>query len=132
MRASDALMGSVAAALRGDAALRAAVPNVHALLPPPGAKPPYLIVGPDIASEWATKTGDGREHRLRVTLWTEARAAAETAVERVEAVVGALPAALSGHRLVSMRLLRSLADASEKGAATAHILEFRARTERVG
>lgn len=131
MRATEALTAAVIAALKADAPLMAAVPSVHMLAPPPGARPPYLIVGPDAASEWATKTEDGREHRFRVTLWLEPRAAADGAAERAEAAVLAIAPALPGHRVVTLRTIRSFGDASEKGGATAHVIEFRARTQRV-
>lgn len=131
MRATDALMGAVAAALKNDAALMAAAPQVHLLSPPPGARPPYLIVGPDVASDWSTKTEDGREHRFRVTLWLEPRAAANGAAERVETAVSGVQGTIGEHRLVTLRAIRSFADQSEKGGSTAHVTEFRARTLRV-
>ena len=37
--------------------------------PAPGAVPPYLVVGPDVVTEWSSKSFDGHEHRLGVTVW---------------------------------------------------------------
>lgn len=124
------LLSAVAAALRADPALKTADLPIHLLSPPPGARAPYAVVGPDFASDWSHKTGDGREHRFRVTLWSEARAVPGALLERVEAAVTALPSALDGHRLVSLRLIRSIGTQPADGGPAEHMIEFRARTLR--
>lgn len=98
--------------------------------PTVGLKPPYLTLGPDIATDWSTKTEAGREHRLRVTVYERPLqvARAYAALERVEAVVAALPAALAGHRIVWVRFLRSFVEAAADGGAVTGLIEFRART----
>jgi hypothetical protein len=132
MTASLALQQAIVAALAGDAELAARMRGVFDQ-PPPGAEPPYLTVGPDITTDWSTKTGAGREHRLRVTVWEAPHAIRRCAeaMGRVEAVMAALGPALGGHRLVSLRFLRSAIDhgTGAPADAVAGVVEYRARTQ---
>lgn len=132
MTASEALIAAMTEALKADAGVQAQGAGVFTLQPPPGAKPPYLTVGPDIATDWSTKTGDGREHRLRVTAWDAPRGQAlQPLLARIEAVAAALPGQAGGHRIVSLRFLRALTAPSPSGGPTEGIVEFRVRTERI-
>ena len=92
----------------------AAAPDLAALTgiydgPPADAAFPYLAVSDGATTDWGTKTGRGREHRLSIAIWddgaTPARihgllAAADDAIE-------ALPRDLDGHRIASLVFLRS-------------------------
>jgi hypothetical protein len=132
--ASTALVAAAASALRADAALKPLVSGVWAMAPAPGAKPPYAVVGPDIATDWSCKDRQGREHRLRVTLWASPypAAAPAAAVDRIETVVSGLSGALGGGwRILSIGFLRSFTAAPEDGGPSEHVIEFRARTERI-
>ncbi|MDT7934211.1 MAG: DUF3168 domain-containing protein [Sphingomonadaceae bacterium] len=133
MSASTALVTAVTSALRADAALKALVQGVWAMAPAPGAKPPYAVIGPDIATDWSCKDRQGREHRLRATLWAAPypAAAPAAAVDRIEAVMSGLSGSLGGGwRIVSIGFLRSFTAVPEDGGPSEHVIEFRARTER--
>jgi hypothetical protein len=131
MTASEALTSAMIAALRADAGVAAAGARVFALQPPPGAPLPYLTVGPDIATDWSSKSHDGREHRLRVTAWDAPRGTALAALlAAAETAAAGLAADLGGHRLVQIRFLRALTSPSASGGPAEGIVEFRARTER--
>ncbi len=84
-------------------------------------------------SDWNTKSGPGREHRLQVIAWDVPLASALCAatLARVEAVVGAITAALDGHTLVSTLFVRSFVAAETPGGPTKGLIEFRARTQAV-
>lgn len=132
MTASLALQRALVAALATDEWLAGRMGGVFDQ-PPPGAALPYLTVGPDIVSDWSSKTHEGREHRLRVTVWEAPRAILRCAeaMGRVEAVVAALTRDLDGHRLVTLRFLRSAMDhgAGTPGDPVRGVIEFRARTQ---
>lgn len=127
--ASLALTKALVAALKADPVLGAHGGVFDA--PPPGAVPPYLAVGPDLVSDWSTKSGPGREHRLRVTAWEPPLASAQCGLTLglVEAVLGALPAVLDGHMLVECRFVRSSVAAESPSGPTKGVIEFRARTQ---
>lgn len=132
MTAALALQQAIVAALAADPGLAATMRGVFDQ-PPPGAEPPYLTVGPDITTDWSTKSGEGREHRLRVTVWEAPRGIRRCAeaMGRVEVVMAGLGPALDGHRLVSLRFLRAAMDhgAGAPAEAVAGVVEFRARTQ---
>ena len=132
MSASLELQRALVAALGGDAWLAARMAGVWDAVPP-GVKWPYLTVGPDVVTDWSTKTGAGREHRLRVTVWEAALSVARCgeAMERVEAVVLGLVPVMSGHRLVSMRFVRAVMNDDADGGPVRGLVEFRARTQAV-
>ncbi len=134
MTASLALQRALVAALSADPWLSARMGGVFDQ-PPPGAALPYLTVGPDIVTDWSSKTHEGREHRLRVTIWEAPRAIARCAeaMGRVEAVVAALGRELDGHRLVTLRFLRAAMDhgPGAPGDPVRGVVEFRARTQAV-
>lgn len=97
--------------------------------PPPDAAPPYLTVGPDVVTDFSTKTETGHEHRLTVSVWTAGpgSARAKALMGQVEAALTGLGGARDGHRLVSSRLLRMLVLTDPDGW-TQGIVEFRVRS----
>ncbi|PZN97386.1 MAG: DUF3168 domain-containing protein [Alphaproteobacteria bacterium] len=124
MSASIAVQRLVLAAL-------AAVPGVTGVHdgPPVDAVSPYLVIGPDLVTDWSTKTETGHEHRIGVTAWVEGPAAApaKAIIGGVEAALAAMAGTQGGHRLVSVRLLRSLVLTDPEGWSQG-IVEFRLRT----
>jgi len=128
--ASLALTRALIAALKADAVI-GAHGVYHA--PPPGTRVPYVTVGPDLVSDWSTKSGPRREHRLQVIAWDAPLASASCAaiLARVETVVGALATALDGHTLVSTLFVRSFVAAEGPAGPTKGLIEFRARTQAV-
>lgn len=127
MNASIALRRVVVAALRAHAPLAALTGIFDA--PPPGQSYPYLSLGPDTTSDWSHKTGEGRDHRLQISLWDDApdRCRLMQLIGEVEAALAQLPSELNGHRLVSFRLSRSLVLRDPMGVDQG-VMEFRART----
>lgn len=77
--------------------------------PPPRAPYPYVVLGDGLSFDWSTKTEQGREHRLALTVWDEAGRTArlQALVGAVEATIAGLPRALPSNRIVSITLVRS-------------------------
>lgn len=126
--ASIALRRATVAALRGHPPLATRLTGLFDS-PPPGQPYPYLSFGPDVTSDWSHKSGEGREHRLQLSLWDDAadRSGMMEAMAEIEDALDALPSDIGGHRLVSFRLLRSLV-LREPAGIDQGIMEFRART----
>lgn len=127
MNASIALRRAVVAVLRGYPPLAELTGIFDA--PPPGQGCPYLSFGPDTVSDWSHKTGEGRDHRLQISLWDDApdRSRLLLLMGKVEAALAQLSGDLDGHRLVSFRLSRSLVLRDPMGVDQG-VMEFRART----
>ncbi len=130
--AGVALTRAVVAALSTDAGLSARMGGVYDA-PPPGAVVPYLTVGPDEATDASSFVREARDHRVRVRVWEaplKALRCAQT-LAAVETVVAGMGALLDGHRLISMRFVRSGVEAEIAGGPTRGSVEFRARTVAV-
>lgn len=100
---------------------------------PAGAAYPYAVIGPDVVTDAGSKTGDGREHRLSVSLWDGGASSArvKALMAAVEEAVAGMPGDLGGgQRLVGVRFLRSFVDPAPGGPVRG-VIEFRARTEAV-
>jgi len=100
--------------------------------PPVDAVAPYLTIGPDLVSDWSTKTETGHEHRVQVRVWDEGPGVArlKPIMAGVEAALAGLEGARDGHVLVSSRLVRALARA-EAGGWSEGLVEFRLRSRVV-
>ncbi|MFZ4687725.1 MAG: DUF3168 domain-containing protein [Polymorphobacter sp.] len=124
MSASLAMQRLLVAALAGIAG----VTGVHDG-PPVDAVPPYLVVGPDLVSDWSTKTETGHEHRVTVSVWDAGPGAAraKSVMGLVETALAGLAGSRDGHLLVSSRLLRTLVLTDAEGW-TQGIVEFRLRS----
>ncbi|GGD98774.1 hypothetical protein GCM10011529_01080 [Polymorphobacter glacialis] len=97
--------------------------------PPVDAAPPYLVIGPDLMTDWSTKTEIGHEHRLSVTAWDAGpgTTAAKSIMGAVETAVTAMAGSRDGHRVVSAKLLRGFVLTDAEGWTQA-VTEFRLRT----
>ncbi len=97
--------------------------------PPADTAPPYLVIGPELITDWSTKTGTGHEHRVQLRLWDEGRSVAriKPLLGMVEAVMAGLSGSADGHRLVSSRLVRTLVLTGDDGW-TQGLIEFRLRS----
>lgn len=129
MKASLALQRGVVEAWGADAVLRQlGVPLYDG--PPADARPPYATIGADVVMEQGWAGGGSSEHRFRLSLWDgrPGAAASKAILGEMSRVVLAVPRALDGCRLVSLRLVRSQVKTNPKGW-TQGILEFRAVTE---
>ncbi|WP_439532097.1 DUF3168 domain-containing protein [Polymorphobacter sp.] len=128
MSASLAMQRLMMAALAG-------VPGVSGVYdgPPAGAVAPYLTIGPDLVTDWSTKTETGHEHRVQVRVWDE-RDGPAPGTARLKPLMAAVEAALAGmageaegHRLVSSRLVRALVTRDSEGWSEG-LVEFRLRS----
>ena len=124
MSASLAVQRLVVAALGGVAGVTGVFDG-----PPVDAAPPYLVVGPDLVTDWSTKTEVGHEHRFAVSVWHAGPGAAraKALMGSVEAALRGLAGSRDGHVLVSARLVRTLVLTDAEGW-TQGIVEFRVRT----
>jgi hypothetical protein len=97
--------------------------------PPTGAVPPYLVIGPELITDWSTKTEFGHEHRVQLRLWDDGRSAAriKPLMGAVEAALAGLSGSADGHRLVSSRLVRMLVLTGDDDW-TQGLIEFRLRS----
>nr|WP_310523985.1 DUF3168 domain-containing protein [Polymorphobacter sp.] len=127
MSASLAVQRLVVAALAGVAGVTGVFDA-----PPVDAAAPYLVVGPDLVSDWSTKTEVGHEHRFAVSVWDAGPGAARVKglMGAAEAALRVLAGSLDGHLVVSVRFLRTLVLTDAEGW-TQGIVEFRVRTRVV-
>jgi hypothetical protein len=132
MEAVILLREAVIGALRGDAGLMALVNAVE-----DGATPkfsaPALIVGEMFAAEWGARGLKGLSIRVPLTLIDRADRPARLAdaAERVEAVMGGLPAAAGPWRIGVVRFDRSRTVRSADGQWSM-LIDYLARVSRVG
>ncbi len=124
-----ALQAAIWQRLTEDPAL-AGVAVVDAL--PRGAgRGTFVLLGPEEVTAAADATGPGAEHRLTLSVISDAtgfRAVKEVAVAVGDALEGA-ELALARGRLVSLRFLRAVARRLDEGAVRRIDLTFRARIE---
>ncbi len=100
-------------------------------LPKGAGKGAFVLIGPEEVLDQSDKTGGGAEHRLTISVISDAtgfRPAKEIAVAVSDALVDAQLSLLRG-RLVSLRFLRAVARRLDEGAVRRIDLVFRARVE---
>lgn len=85
--------------------------------PPADAAAPYAVIGPDMVSDWSSKTDIGHAVRLMVTIWDDRPGAARlrALLGGVEARLRALGGLHGGQRIVVVQLLRSGVGAAQDG-----------------
>jgi hypothetical protein len=95
---------------------------------PPRAAFPYIVISDSPVTDWSTKSEQGREIRLALTIWDDGEAAASLreVMISVEAVIDDLPRNLAGWRVASLVFLRSLIS-REPDAPSAALIEYRVR-----
>lgn len=100
-------------------------------MPLGGGAGTFVLIGPEEVSDQSDKTGAGAEHRLVVSVISDAagfQAAKEVAVAVSDALDEA-PLTLARGRLVGMQFLRASARRLEEGGIRRIDLSFRARVE---
>lgn len=124
MSASLAVQRLVRAALGGVAGVTGVFDG-----PPVDAAAPYLVIGPDLVTDWSTKTEAGHEHRLAVSVWDAGPGSvrAKQLMGGVELALRGLAGGRDGHAVVSTRFVRSLVLTDPDGW-TQGLVEFRVRT----
>lgn len=99
---------------------------------PVEAPAPYLTIGPDLSSDWSTKTNAGREHRVSIGVWDDGPGVArcKALLAEIEAAVMPLTGAAGGQRIASVLFLRSFTNRDPDGWSHG-VAEFRIRTEEI-
>lgn len=127
--AAAALQAAIFARLTGHADL-VGVPVLDAV-PPGGGAGTFVLIGPEEARDASDKTGAGAEHRLEISVLSDASgflAAKAAAVAVCAAMEGlALPEPVG--RLVAVEFVRAVARRLEDGAVRRIDLRFRVRVE---
>lgn len=100
--------------------------------PPANAVSPYLVIGPELLTDWSTKSGPGHEHLVQVRVWDEGRSAVRVKplMAAVEAALAGLSGERAGHRLVSSRLVQAVVLGPEDGWVQG-VVRFRLRSVAV-
>ena len=95
---------------------------------PPRAPFPYILISNSPVSDWSTKTEQGREIRLALTIWDEGETAEtlRTLMIAVEGAMDVFPRTLPGWHVVSLVFLRSLVS-REPDSPSAGLIEYRLR-----
>jgi hypothetical protein len=104
---------------------------IHDAVPPGGATGTFVIVGPEEARDASDKSGGGAEHRLVISVISDAsgfQAAKAIAVAISDALVG-VPLGLARGRLVGLQFATAKAVRVDEGAVRRIDLTFRARVE---
>lgn len=127
MNAEGAVRVAVAAALRADAVLTAALNGVFDG-PAVRASPPYAELGDTLASDWGTKDRRGREVRIAVLLRDLAERPERLAelADKAGAAIETMPRMLDGWRIASLAPLRSRMAGEGPGKWIA-VIEYRVR-----
>jgi hypothetical protein len=96
--------------------------------PPPRAAFPYVSIGDGLSSDWSTKTANGREIRIGLTIWDDGESATRLhqLAGHVEDAVAALPRDLPGWRIASFVFLRSFVTRNPTGS-WAGVVDYRVR-----
>lgn len=96
--------------------------------PPPRAAFPYISVTDGLVTDWGTKTEQGREIRLALTVWDDGECASRLAslMSHVDDAVSAIPRDLPGWRIASLVFTRSMIVRDAAGPWAA-LIEHRVR-----
>ena len=72
---------------------------------PNGQKPPYVVFGTAVYSNWSTSTEDGTEHSMSLDIWSteNGRKQVLEISQHIVSALNALPKIISGHHLINMR-----------------------------
>lgn len=99
--------------------------------PPPRAAFPYISMTDGVSNDWSTKTEQGREIRLALTLWDDGEQASRLSSLKghVEDAIAAMPRDLPGWRIASVVFLRSMVIRDPVGPWAA-LVEHRVRMLR--
>lgn len=128
-QAAAALQAAIYARLSGWAAL-AAVPVLDAV-PPGGGAGTFVLIGPEVAVDRSDGSGGGAEHRLQISVISDATGflAAKLAAAEVSAALEGAELVLTTGRLAGLWFDRATARRLDEGGVRRIELTFRARTE---
>ncbi|MFT4149982.1 MAG: DUF3168 domain-containing protein [Paracoccaceae bacterium] len=128
-RAAAALQAAIYARLAGWPGL-AGVAVVDAI-PAGEGDGTFVLIGPEVAEDKSDGSGAGAEHRLQVSVISDADGflSAKQVAAEVSAALEGADLALATGRLVGLGFTRAVARRLDEGAARRIDLTFRARTE---
>jgi hypothetical protein len=129
--ASLAVQKLLTAALRADNEISVLVSGVFDFVPVQAAYP-YITLGPDLASDWSSKTNRGHEHRVLMSVWDApgSSARAKQLLAAIEDAVCGMAGSVENQRIVNVLFLRSFVTKDPDGA-TQGVIEFRIRSEQI-
>ncbi len=127
------LRAAILARLSGDAALAGLMGGAVRLYdePPRASEPVYAVFAEASARDWSTGTERGHAHEAALVVWAKpggARGALEAAA-RIAALLDEADLALSGHRLVALRVTAVETDRDDKANLARATLRLAALTE---
>lgn len=128
-RAAAALQAAIYGLLSGAPGLAGV--TVMDAMPPAGASGTFVLLGSEEVLDQSDKTGDGAEHRIAVSVISDASGfltAKTLAAEVTQTLVDASPLLTVG-RVVSIRFLKAVAKRLEDGDVRRIDLTFRVRVE---
>lgn len=122
-----AVQAGIVAALRASPGVMASVSGIYDG-PPPRAAFPYVALGDAVASDWGTKTEEGREVRFPLIVWDDGEEPARlhALMAEVERAVPMMAREPEGWRIASIAFLRSMVVRDASGP-WAGLIEFRVR-----
>jgi hypothetical protein len=126
MKTSFALQQRLVQAIRASGPLQARKLDIYTV-PPPDARPPYLVIGLETVLDWSWKGGGGDDHRFQLTLWdaNEDVALTKMIASEIESAVLEMPRVGAGMRIVSLTRVKTTLRRRPK-QWTESISEFRA------
>lgn len=128
---APALQAALFQILAGDAALGALADGIHDALPPGTPAGTRVILGEDEALDRGDASGPGAEHRLTVSVITDAAGflGAKQAAARITALLAGAAPPLAGGRVVAIWFQDARARRLSGGTLRRIDLRFRARIE---
>lgn len=125
------LQSALYALLAGDPALAALVDAVHDAPPPGTPQGTYAVLGEDEALDRGDATGPGAEHRLTISVVSDADGflAAKRAAARITDLLTWATPPLTGGRVVAIWFQDARARRQDGGTIRRIDLRFRARVE---
>jgi len=129
--ASATLQGAVFQLLAADPVLAGLVSGIFDAAPPGTPQGTYVVLGEEEAIDRGDATGPGAEHRLTVSVVSDAAGflAAKQAAARISALLVWADPALAGGRVVAIWFLDARARRLAGGTLRRIDLRFRARIE---
>lgn len=124
---AGAVQAAVHAALSGHPMLAGV--SVHDALPPGGVGGTYLLIGAEEVRDASDATGAGAEHRVEVSVRSDAAGFLAAKMAAAEVCVALEVMSLPTGRVVAVRFQKAKAARSEDGAERRVDLTFRVRVE---